>query len=385
MVRYRKRQRGEGIVKVGRFWYRDYADPVTGQRVYKSLRTESKEDAEAAVRNERHERWQIAQGLRRDFPKRTLSQLFDEYMEHLGATRRANTVSNQVSVIRKFSRWLDDEMPAWRSLPLTDVDLALFETWQKARIEQGIKPSSVNMECRTLSTVLGYAVRHGYVAQNPIGAGRLARLRFDKEPPRFLSVIEIAKMREVLTGNMLDFFDTALQTGLRLSELTHLRWSDVDFERAYIRVQPQGSEWQPKTRSSIRTIGMRDEVRKVLERRFEQHVGETYVFGGEKPWNRISVGNGFRSGYEKAGIKGCNVHTTRHTFASYAVLSGVSLLALSKILGHSNITTTQIYAHLTPEHLENAMQMIQFKPPKPRVVPKCEENVKGREHAAVSS
>ena len=65
--------------------------------------------------------------------------------------------------------------------------------------------------------------------------------------------------------------------------------------------------------------------------------------------------NNLHKAYEKAEIEGATVHTLRHTFASHLVMQGVDLYTVSKLLGHSEIQTTQIYAHLAPDHLRAAI------------------------------
>ena len=62
----------------------------------------------------------------------------------------------------------------------------------------------------------------------------------------------------------------------------------------------------------------------------------------------------------KIGIEPANIHTFRHTFASHLVMNGVDLPTVQKLMGHSNITTTMIYAHLAPEHLKGAVDKLEF-------------------------
>ena len=62
----------------------------------------------------------------------------------------------------------------------------------------------------------------------------------------------------------------------------------------------------------------------------------------------------------KLAIKNVNLHTFRHTFASHLIMSGVDLPTVQKLLGHKDIQTTMIYAHLAPEHLKHAVQKLEF-------------------------
>jgi site-specific recombinase XerD len=68
----------------------------------------------------------------------------------------------------------------------------------------------------------------------------------------------------------------------------------------------------------------------------------------------------FRKYARLAGITDASAHTLRHTFASYLAMAGVDLYTIAKLLGHSDVSTTQIYAHLLPDTLRNAVNKLPF-------------------------
>jgi len=68
----------------------------------------------------------------------------------------------------------------------------------------------------------------------------------------------------------------------------------------------------------------------------------------------------FKRACKKAGIENACLHTLRHTFASHLVMSGVDIMTLSKLLGHSSITMTEKYAHLAQDHLRGAVEKLKF-------------------------
>lgn len=375
MKKYKKRQRGANVVKVGRFWYSDYSDPVSGERIFKSLRTQSKGEAERIVAERLYKRRRVAEGIDKPRPERNLAQLLEEYQDYIGNgnRRRASTVRHHKTVLRQFERFLDCEMSDdWHAMRLDDLDLRLFEAWQTWRLSCGRKPSSVNCERMVLNAVLNYAVKHGYLSENPCGMGRLEKLLEKDAPVRYLHSDQIEQMREVLkdTPDLLDFFEIAVGTGLRCGEILHLRWvEDVDWHTGHVRVQPQDA-WQPKTKHSIRDVKMSPTVRDVLKSRFAERGTGIHVFGGDKPWSHDRVSRPFREAYRKAGITGRNLHSLRHSFGTCAIRSGIDLYTLSRLMGHASVETTQRYGKVTQAQLDAAIGKLSLDAVKPSVLPR---------------
>jgi integrase len=380
-MRYKKRQRGQGIVKVNGVWHRDYAHPYfkgkngKAKRIQTSLRTSDKTVAERIVAEELRQAQLVAAGVIKDRPKKTLAELFREYEHHKERTSRPNTVQQLRSTLRLFAGFLDGDTPGWREMQVADVTIEPFKRWQAARLDAGRKPCTINTQIGALKGALSYAVRNGYIEQSPIGGGKLAALRVEQDPPRYLSRDEIKAMRWVLADHQdaYDFFVIAINSGIRLGAILHLTWEDSVFLRGkIIRVVPHGG-WHPKTRTSVRNLDMRPEVSTVLARRYMKRSG-SFVFGGQHPLSDETVKGWFRKAYRKAGIEGAGIQTLRHTFASHLVMNGVPLLTVSRLLGHASVKTTERYAHLSPGHLKDAMNAVSF----------CDEFVKVTEPKRVS-
>jgi len=153
-----------------------------------------------------------------------------------------------------------------------------------------------------------------------------------------------------------------LDTGLRLSELTNLKWSHVDLMTGQVEVK-EGKG------AKDRNLWARSESLKSLEEWKKRQAEElqkrniekraTYVFTtlkGSKLKNRYVREMVYRL-TDKAGIdKKVSPHTLRHTFATDAYRKSKNLRAVQKALGHSDISTTQIYTHIVDDELENIMK-----------------------------
>lgn len=159
-------------------------------------------------------------------------------------------------------------------------------------------------------------------------------------------------------GQMQDNFDLVvalLDTGMRYDEMAKLPWSAVDIATGIIRIYRNKVDLAD-------TFYMTDRLTEVMARRFSnRRPGARYVFESANGGPRGYTAQGIKKAIDRAGLndpdvvkdKGgkVTIHTLRHTFTSRLVQAGVSLAKVSKLLGHSSVTTTEIYAHLAPNEV----------------------------------
>jgi len=184
------------------------------------------------------------------------------------------------------------------------------------------------------------------------------RIRLEKEPQgrlRWLTQDEITRLLEAATKSrnkeLRAAVILALNTGLRLGELLGLTWERVDLSRGVIRLE-------------LTKSGRRREVP------LNSESYEALVTLTPKPSGRVFRTRSVRKAYENAvanaKLDDVNFHTLRHTFASWAVMRGVSLKELQELLGHSSLAMTMRYAHLAPERLRSAVTRLEgLTRPKP--------------------
>lgn len=144
------------------------------------------------------------------------------------------------------------------------------------------------------------------------------------------------------------------RAGLRRAEIHNLLWADIDFDRGILSVTPK-KDWHPKD-YECRDIPMPDDLFKNLK---ELPKRGPYVIY-DKYGDRLSL-DSYTAYYgkevKKCGLAG-NVHKLRHTYASHLVQNGVDLYTVSKLMGHSSIKTTEIYAHLSPITYASAVKKL---------------------------
>ena len=240
-----------------------------------------------------------------------------------------------------------------------------IEKYKSKRLEDGVKARTVNIELRCLSNMLRKAVEWNNLLVSPFSRVKLLKQRI--KPPRFLTKEELQKLIEAATPRYKQIIKVLVNTGLRESELRHIKLEDINFRNKTMTVHAD------KT-TDFRVIPLNDEAyteftslrnefysttkKQHLVTRAKEH--QTYVFCDDEGRPIKKLTSPITKTAKKAGLEGVSPHTLRHTFASHLVMSGVDLRAVQRLLGHKNISTTMMYAHLTEDHLARGVEKLSW-------------------------
>ena len=169
------------------------------------------------------------------------------------------------------------------------------------------------------------------------------------------SIIATVDMRSTKGLRDSAMLEVLYSCGLRVSELTSLRLSDLFFGEGYIRVIGKGDKQRLVPISNT----ARDKIQRYLEERRSARSGEETVFlnnrGGQL--TRVMVFTILKRAVERAGIdKHISPHTFRHSFATHLLEGGASIRQVQEMLGHESILTTEIYTHLDSDHLRRTLE-----------------------------
>ncbi len=230
----------------------------------------------------------------------------------------------------------------------------------------GHVPKGINMILGCLLTMMNDAVEWQDLARNPLASYRLI-----KEPELHFDYWTTAEIQQFLNGSQLDplaaLFIVALNTGMRRGELCALKWDRVDLVRNQLIVSRSLSRYglSETTKSGKkRYVPINPVVKDVLMKLMREQRGE-FVFCDEAgdPIDAHHLCRVFHRSQKKAGFtRLIRFHDLRHTFASHFMMNGGNIYDLQKILGHSTMEMTQRYAHLSPDHLGEAIQIVSFRP-----------------------
>ncbi|SES03426.1 Site-specific recombinase XerD [Vreelandella subterranea] len=243
---------------------------------------------------------------------------------------------------RRYSQLnnLADIMGNPTAATITPVDAS--ELRQK-RLEAGITPNTVNHDHAHLRAVFNQLIRLGeWNTANPFA--KMQPLRLDEKELTYLTDEELRQLMNVLEAS--NNPDVALITRLCLA--TGARWSEAQTLRAEMLRNGRVTFTSTKNGRN-RTIPLSEELYKALTQHGPR-IGRVF---------RTDAYKAFSAAVIEAGIKlprGQRTHVLRHTFASHFMMNGGDVLTLQKILGHRTIAMTMRYAHLSPDHLADAIK-----------------------------
>ena len=232
-------------------------------------------------------------------------------------------------------------------------DNARFGWLGRKRLRQVVTPRTVNYELQALHTFYKWAVARNYLFVNPVSA--VERFRIPKRSlPKFLTTDALKKLLAACNEWERRLFTTILMTGMRKGEVSHLTWSDVNFELNIIFIQEK-PEWNWKPKTDERVIPISPPLRDLLLVHYDQRLSDKLVFPNKEGNPDTHILLKLIKVCRKAGLKPATVHSLRHSFGAHLRMAGVSLADIADLLGHKDLATTQIYAKVHQEHLRKAI------------------------------
>ena len=271
-----------------------------------------------------------------------------------------NTVSNYLFDLERFINYLYAEHSIDSVSSVTDKIIESYVYYlrnKKSKKGEYFSIKSINRHISSLKTFFKYLLSEKNIESNPtdiIDAPKTSR-----KLPDVLTIQEIDKMF-MQTDNTDKYelrdraiMETMYASGLRVSETVNLRINDIFFKEGILRVFGKGSKERivPIGNSAIKFINQYLENSRPY---FAKSISEDFVFLNfrGKYLTRMSIWNIIQKYSKKAGIKkSMHPHILRHSFATHLLEGGADIRIIQEMLGHSDISTTQIYTHIDREYL----------------------------------
>ena len=286
--------------------------------------------------------------------------LTKEYLSYLKVEKglAANSLESYARDLAKLKAWADKN-----GLDLLSLTRQELREWL---IDLGHTKLSENSKRRMISAMRGFykfLLIDGHLTKNP--ADNLDSPQKGLYLPKFLNQAEI----ETLLAQPDVSIETGLRDrailelmyacGLRVSEAVTLTMKDVDLDSGILTTTGKGSKTRrvPVGSSAVEWL----KTYLVVRRRKENvEIQNLFVTPLGKPLNRQIIYDFVREYAEKCGLKGVSPHTLRHSFATHLIQNRADIRSVQQMLGHSDISTTQIYTHITDAHLKRSYD--QFHP-----------------------
>ena len=281
----------------------------------------------------------------------------EAYVDHLALERGLS--ERTVSAYRRET----ERLVEW--LSARDVDSPAGATAEVVREfvydlkDRGLKPTSIRRAISALRTYFGWLLLEGAISTDP--TERIEPPKIGRRLPGVLSIDDVVAILEAPSDTDAMFWrdrallEFAYASGVRVSELTGLRLRDVALEVGFARVLGKGSKERVVPVGGAARRALTTYLRETRPQ-LERGKGKGIVFLNARgtPLTRMGVWKILKKHVERAGVKKrVTPHTLRHSFATHLLEGGADLAAVQEMLGHADISTTQIYTHVDREYLKD--------------------------------
>ena len=201
-------------------------------------------------------------------------------------------------------------------------DIGPIEVEAYKRKRPKVSPATINNELKVLSCILKFGIEFGYLADMP----KIKRLKVPVKNPHFLSEDQVWAVLSAAEPRVRPMIQFLTFTGMRKGEMAHLEWTDINWMRRQIHIQPK-KDWSPKS-ARPRTIEINAHAMEALQEAHRRNQRRTppslLVFPGRKGYLG-DIREGLNHACDRAGITRVTVHQLRHTCASLMVMKGSDL------------------------------------------------------------
>lgn len=326
----------KAVYKRGDVFYISYS--LNGKRIQKAISTDRKL-AEAVLQKHKVE---IAENKHLDVKREKKIKFEDfanEYLEiHSKLKKSYNTDCKIAGLLKKFfgGKYLYE---------ITSLDIEKFKS---ARAKE-VSPATVNRALAVLKSMFNRAIVWNKAEHNPCRAVKM--FKENNQRLRFLEKEEINGLLENCSEHLRPIVITALNTGMRKSEILKLKWRDIDIKRGIIHLLDTKN-------GEKREVPMNEITQKTIIGVLK-HLDSQYVFCDKngKPYG--DVRKSFATALKNSKIDDFHFHDLRHTFASQLVMSGVDLNTTRELLGHKSLEMTLRYSHLSCNHKKRAVDVLE--------------------------
>lgn len=274
-------------------------------------------------------------------------QTIGEYLEYLELEKglSQNTLDAYRRDLESFADSVDIS-------DVNSVDRLMINTYVRSLRENKYAPTSIIRKVASLRGFFKWASSIGILEKNPAST-----LEQPKVPQRLPKVVTIKEIEEMLHNNLTPLQHVVMELlyscGLRVSELVNLKISDIDLSSKYVRCFGKGSKERiiPIGETAKQTVKEYLPQRDLLIKKYNLSTKRLLILNNGRLITRQDIYT-FIHAQGKLINKNISPHTLRHSFATHLLENGADLRIVQELLGHSDVSTTQLYTHISKKRLK---------------------------------
>ena len=278
--------------------------------------------------------------------------LKNKFIKYLSAEKRfsEHTITSYSTDLDQFSIFLSEEYQI--SNEVSEISFQIVRSWIASLLEKGVTPRSVNRKISTLKTYFKFLIRENVISESP-----MLKIVAPKSKKRLPVFIEENQIENLLNEVEFDegfigerdklIIELFYVTGIRLSELINIKIFDINFSNSLIKVLGK--------RNKERLIPLSINIVNELQTFVKKHNLNNYLFtnlGGTKVYTKLVYRVVKKYIGKISSVSKKSPHILRHTFATHMLNNGADINAIKELLGHANLSATQVYTHNTIEKLK---------------------------------
>ena len=276
----------------------------------------------------------------------------NKFIKYLSAEKRfsEHTITSYSTDLDQFSIFLSEEYQI--SNEVSEISFQIVRSWIASLLEKGVTPRSVNRKISTLKTYFKFLIRENVISESP-----MLKIVAPKSKKRLPVFIEENQIENLLNEVEFDegfigerdklIIELFYVTGIRLSELINIKIFDINFSNSLIKVLGK--------RNKERLIPLTINIVIELQNFVKKHNLNNYLFtnlGGTKVYTKLVYRVVKKYVGKISSVNKKSPHILRHTFATHMLNNGADINAIKELLGHANLSATQVYTHNTIEKLK---------------------------------
>ena len=274
-------------------------------------------------------------------------QIIGEYLEYLELEKGLSQ-----NTLDAYRRDLENFCDTINADNIDEVDRFKINTYVRTLREKKFAPTSIIRKVASLRGFFKWASSIGIILKNPA-----ATLEQPKVPQRLPKVLTVKEIEEILHNNLtpLQHVITELlySCGLRVSELVNLKLNDIDLASKYVRCFGKGSKERIIPIGETAKLVVKEYLpqRELLIKKYNINTKNLLILENGRKISRQDIYNFIHTQGKKIN-KNISPHTLRHSFATHLIENGADLRIVQELLGHSDVSTTQLYTHISKKRLK---------------------------------